>query len=333
MYNFADLSLLHQIDTLANKSGLCAVSCEPKPLVLACPGIHKGQASVTRHSSRSSLLWLSAGEAAATHAAAHNNLLSFVIAFHRLVVSRAPPSPVSCCVVVVVAQVRVERYEVNKTRFIAAHEGNLACLAMSADGSKIATASEKGTIVRVFDTNEGSQLFELRRGTDHALVHSLSFSPACEWLAATSDKGTAHVFSLTAKPQGQAGGSGVQQAGAGAPGGVQDGAAGPAGGQGDPGRPVSAGQGRPQSGKGAVKLAQSSVKFVVRAHSSSTLPRMQLPFRRPFRRLLPLMTFATILPPAARLPPEIPTHVLQQHVVACTVPSARRRRAIHRGEH
>lgn len=44
VYNFADLAILHQIDTLSNKLGLCAVSCEPKPLVLACPGIHKGQA-------------------------------------------------------------------------------------------------------------------------------------------------------------------------------------------------------------------------------------------------------------------------------------------------
>lgn len=43
VYNFADLALLHQIDTLANKAGLCAVSCEPRPMVLACPGIHRGQ--------------------------------------------------------------------------------------------------------------------------------------------------------------------------------------------------------------------------------------------------------------------------------------------------
>lgn len=154
------------------------------------------------------------------------------------------------------AQVRVERYEVNKTRFIAAHEGSLACLAMSADGSKIATASEKGTIVRVFDTNEGVQLFELRRGTDHALVHCLSFSPSCEWLAATSDKGTVHVFSLTAKPQGPSTAGGAAS-------GAQHGDDGPPR-VGAPGA-MSAGQGRPQSGKGASRLAKSSVSFVVRS--------------------------------------------------------------------
>lgn len=243
VYNFADLALLHQIDTLANKAGLCAVSCEPKPMVLACPGIHRGQA---RFGPRRG------GDAALVAPAGSSIWPPVSRSWDRSQPSSCRfPSP--CW-----SQVRVERYEVNKTRFIAAHEGALASLAMSADGSRVATASEKGTIVRVFDSLEGSQLFELRRGADQAMVHSLGFSPACDWLAATSDKGTVHIFSLTAKPQGQAG------AGAGAAGGQQQGqqqgeVSGVAG-----DRHKSAGQGRSQSGAGAAKLAQSSVSFVVR---------------------------------------------------------------------
>ena len=34
---------LPQVDTLTNPLGLCAISCEPHAMVLACPGIHKGQ--------------------------------------------------------------------------------------------------------------------------------------------------------------------------------------------------------------------------------------------------------------------------------------------------
>ncbi len=42
-YNFADLSLLHQIETLTNTRGLLALSSVPDATVLACPGLHTGQ--------------------------------------------------------------------------------------------------------------------------------------------------------------------------------------------------------------------------------------------------------------------------------------------------
>ena len=48
VYNFADLKLLHQIETLANAKGLVAISSSSDSTVLACPGLHTGQ--VRRHS-------------------------------------------------------------------------------------------------------------------------------------------------------------------------------------------------------------------------------------------------------------------------------------------
>ena len=77
-----------------------------------------------------------------------------------------------------------------------AHESHLACLAVSDDGSRLATASEKGTLVRVFDTADGRQLHEFRRGSDKADVHCLSFSRTGELLAVGSDHGTVHVFNI-----------------------------------------------------------------------------------------------------------------------------------------
>jgi autophagy-related protein 18 len=46
----------------------------------------------------------------------------------------------------------------------AAHEGPLAAMAFSPDGKKIATASQKGTVIRVFDVPSGARLFEFTRG-------------------------------------------------------------------------------------------------------------------------------------------------------------------------
>ncbi|CAL4910144.1 unnamed protein product [Urochloa decumbens] len=82
------------------------------------------------------------------------------------------------------------------TRLIAAHSSEVACMAMTTDGNVLATASVKGTLVRVFSTMDGTCLQEVRRGRDQAEIYSIAMSPDVQWLAVCSDKGTLHVFSL-----------------------------------------------------------------------------------------------------------------------------------------
>lgn len=135
VYNFADLKLLHQIETSANPKGLCEVSQSAGKLVLVCPGLRKGQ-------------------------------------------------------------VRVEHYASRKTKFIMAHDSRIACFSLTQDGGLLATASSKGTLVRIFNTFDGTLLQEVRRGADRAEIYSLAFSTTAQWLAVSSDKGTVHVFSL-----------------------------------------------------------------------------------------------------------------------------------------
>ncbi|KAH6813969.1 Transducin/WD40 repeat-like superfamily protein [Perilla frutescens var. frutescens] len=135
VYNFADLKLLHQIETIANPKGLCAVSQAAGSFVLVSPGLQKGQ-------------------------------------------------------------VRVEHYASKRTKFIMAHDSRIACFTLSQDGNMLATASSKGTLVRIYNTHDGSLLQEVRRGADRAEIYSVAFSPTAQWLAVSSDKGTVHVFSL-----------------------------------------------------------------------------------------------------------------------------------------
>lgn len=55
-------------------------------------------------------------------------------------------------------QVRVELYDVRRTKFIQAHTSALACIALSQDGKMLVTASERGTLVRVHSTFDGTRL-------------------------------------------------------------------------------------------------------------------------------------------------------------------------------
>lgn len=72
----------------------------------------------------------------------------------------------------------------------------LSIIRFNSDGSMIATASEKGTLIRVFDTSKPSLIMELRRGAMPAQITSMAFSPGSQYLAVLSSNGTLHVFDL-----------------------------------------------------------------------------------------------------------------------------------------
>lgn len=62
-----------------------------------------------------------------------------------------------------------------RTPFLLAHTHPLSALACSATGAHLLTASERGTLVRVWDTARGAQEGELRRGVDRAEIWGLQF--------------------------------------------------------------------------------------------------------------------------------------------------------------
>ncbi|KRX74889.1 WD repeat domain phosphoinositide-interacting protein 3 [Trichinella sp. T6] len=80
---------------------------------------------------------------------------------------------------------------------IPAHESPLACMAFNNDGTLLATASEKGTLIRIFDSQNGLKLHEFRRGTNPAVIYSISFNVDSTLLCVGSGHGTVHVFSLS----------------------------------------------------------------------------------------------------------------------------------------
>lgn len=103
---------------------------------------------------------------------------------------------VLACPSVTTGHVRVELYGLRKTVLMEAHESALRGLALTADGTKLATASGKGTVIRVWDVASAVCLQEFRRGVERATITCLAWSWDAAWLACTSDKGTAHVFQV-----------------------------------------------------------------------------------------------------------------------------------------
>ncbi|KAJ5958523.1 uncharacterized protein N7479_005673 [Penicillium vulpinum] len=93
-------------------------------------------------------------------------------------------------------QVQIIELETGNISIIPAHSTPLRAMALSPNGKLLATASESGTLVRIFATGNCTKLAELRRGVDHAVIFSISFSPSNTLLAVTSDKSTLHIFDI-----------------------------------------------------------------------------------------------------------------------------------------
>ncbi|KAL0914896.1 hypothetical protein M5K25_015285 [Dendrobium thyrsiflorum] len=100
-------------------------------------------------------------------------------------------------------QVRVEHFGLKMTKFINAHDSHISCFSLTLDGFLLATTSVKGTLVRIFNTMDGTRLQEVRRGADRAEIYSIALSPNVQWLAISSDKGTVHIFNLRVRVVGE----------------------------------------------------------------------------------------------------------------------------------
>ena len=101
--------------------------------------------------------------------------------------------------------VRVENFYTNEIRKGHMHDNHIVMLEVNFSGSLAASASELGTVIRVFETRTLNLVHELRRGTSVARITSISFSPECNFLLATSNKSTVHIWSLKKEGEGVTG--------------------------------------------------------------------------------------------------------------------------------
>ena len=96
-----------------------------------------------------------------------------------------------------IGTVTIKNYDNQATNTIHAHQSEIGCLAMNKDGTLLATASEKGTLIRIFKIGDDYHILqELRRGSEKAEIYSIAFDSNSKYLACSSDRGTIHIFNL-----------------------------------------------------------------------------------------------------------------------------------------
>ena len=77
---------------------------------------------------------------------------------------------------------------------IKAHNNEIAFLQLNKDGTKLATASINGTMIRVFNVINKQIVQEFKRGNGYAKIYSINFSFNDNTLSITSDHGKAYIF-------------------------------------------------------------------------------------------------------------------------------------------
>jgi autophagy-related protein 18 len=96
--------------------------------------------------------------------------------------------------------------DMQEIKVIPAHQAPLSCIAMNREGTLLATASEKGTVIRVFEIPSARKLYQFRRGSMPARIHCMSFNATSTLLVVSSATETIHIFRL-APPDEQLAGS------------------------------------------------------------------------------------------------------------------------------
>tara|TARA_Y100000991_G_C21959875_1_gene343913 strand:- start:268 stop:1335 length:1068 start_codon:yes stop_codon:yes gene_type:complete len=77
---------------------------------------------------------------------------------------------------------------------IKAHNHKIEHLTLSNDGKYFASASEKGTLIRIFNIETAKQVHEVRRGIDPSKIVDIKLSDDNSTLLVSSIKGTIHLY-------------------------------------------------------------------------------------------------------------------------------------------
>lgn len=169
IYDISNMKLLHTIETSPNPMAICALSPSSENCFLAYPSPVASPTSPFANTS-------SGSQGAGGNGGAAGDVLIF------------------------------DLLSLSVTNVIQAHKTPISALALNSTGTLLATASDKGTVIRVFSVPAAQKLHQFRRGSYAAKIYSLNFNAVSTLLAVSSDTETVHIFKLSCKGAPGAGG-------------------------------------------------------------------------------------------------------------------------------
>jgi WD40 repeat protein len=93
--------------------------------------------------------------------------------------------------------IKIKNYEKSTNINVLAHEKTIGNIVLTNNGDLMASATEMGTIIRIFSTDNGNLVQEVRRGKEKAQIKCICFESNNKFMAATSTRGTVHIWSLS----------------------------------------------------------------------------------------------------------------------------------------
>ncbi|GAA5862905.1 hypothetical protein JCM8547_003616 [Rhodosporidiobolus lusitaniae] len=164
VYDISNMKLLHEIETSPNPQAICALSPSSENSYLAYPSPLPSPATP----------FSATPPASSTPATSQSS--GDVLLFDAVSLS--------------------------VTNIIQAHKSPVAHVALNSTGTLLATASDKGTVIRVFSVPNGDRLHEFRRGSYPAKIYSIAFNAVSSLLCVSSDTETVHIYKLTGNGKG-----------------------------------------------------------------------------------------------------------------------------------
>jgi WD40 repeat protein len=89
--------------------------------------------------------------------------------------------------------------DINYYKKIQCHLNYIQLITFNKNGELIATCSEKGTIIRIYNINDGKLVKELRRGINPVKITELKFNSDSKLIFCNSNRKTIHIYDISAQ--------------------------------------------------------------------------------------------------------------------------------------
>lgn len=166
------MKIIHEVNTSHNPNGIFDLCCDDDNCLLAYPEL----LSSTNHPN----LNQSQISSDISDSELHSNIDSTHISRGRIGI--------------------LDAFNLQIRTIIVAHDSPLHMISFNADGNYIASASQFGTLIRVFALPSGKHLYSFRRGSYPTHIECLAFNPSTTFLCCSSkNSNTIHIFNLNQK--------------------------------------------------------------------------------------------------------------------------------------